>query len=168
MYPFNIKCRAVNPHDPNYKARFKEASQFILDLAREGVIDSEAIATNRLDSRDDGGDDFHYVLSSVSQGFPDLYFEATISDDMDGFHVLERYYYQGGKTGKATIKQEIATFSQTKLTPDEEVQPFKSLQDRLKRAKEKNKQAKDLEVLAAQARAKLTPDELSALLTFPN
>lgn len=166
MYPFNIKCRPVNPDDPNYKARFKEASCFILDLAKEEVIHSAAIATNRLRSRDDGGDDFHYVLSGVSQGFPDLYFEVTISDNLDGWRVLERYYYHNGAYAKAKIKQEITPFNECVLAPNKEARPFTKLQKDLEKAKERSKQKLDIEALAAQARAKLSPEELSALLTF--
>lgn len=121
-------------------------------ISREGGEDSE---------------DYHFALLTFSKKFPNLIFEVTIYDQENESLIVERAYYRDGSFGKAKIEQTVPTPSETPLK-DACLQT--DFNDLIKRLEEKEAYLKNREngrTLAAKARAKLTPDELSALLTFP-
>lgn len=134
-------------------------SELILNAGASAWIDRE--------DREEGRDD-HYLLLAFSLEYRDLIFEVTVYDSEDDSMVVERSYYCGGMFGKAKITQEVPTFGATTLTNfDKLTVTFYSLMADLASREGRLKARDATRELAAQARAKLTPDELSALLTFP-
>lgn len=149
-----------------------EALNLLKRLSNAGVVKSELLKhaprEAELNDRVEPDDDYHYVLIAFSKKYRNLLFEVTIYDEAEyNDMIVERRYYVGGLFGKAKITQIVPTLSETTLSSTSATESYDDLMCELQSAENGKLSMEKLEALAAQARAKLTPDELSALLTFP-